>query len=324
MKHAITRIAKNLTWAVLAQPAMARLRRGRIAAARLLPILTFHRVAPHDGSAYPPLDPGLFDELLSYLTRHFRLRTFGDLAQPLEPGLPELILSFDDGYRDFIEVAAPLLARRGLRVNHNVIPACIESGRPPLNVLVQDFIGQAPERLLRELVIPGLASPGSWEQREQVGLRISRHLKNRPMAEQTQLLEALQPQLERLDGFRPTPMLTRAEVRQLAAHHELGAHSFAHASMGFETDAYFEQDLGKCQEYFRTQLERACTIYAFPNGSCRDSQLTAARAAGMEHVLLVGENFSRRELTCHPRFSMYGTSAPELRHRALGRLVPGA
>ncbi|MGQ0559090.1 MAG: hypothetical protein ACT4OE_05820 [Sphingosinicella sp.] len=46
------------------------------------------------------------------------------------------------------------VAKNKVRVNHNVMTACIESGLPPLNVLAQDFVGKAPAELVDRLEIP--------------------------------------------------------------------------------------------------------------------------------------------------------------------------
>jgi len=36
---------------------------------------------------------------------------------------PAVVLSFDDGYQDFVEYAMPVLAKHGVKVNFNVCPA---------------------------------------------------------------------------------------------------------------------------------------------------------------------------------------------------------
>lgn len=311
-------LVKKLVFGVAGSAFAARRKIRRIADQQALTILSLHRVAPADRSAYPPLDPGLFRELLVFLAKHFEIVVFGDLPAGRRGGKPLLILSFDDGYKDFIDYAMPILDEIGLRANQNVIPGCIASGQPPFNVLVQDFIGKAPAGLVEALDVPGFGPLSLAIGREALGNRVSGFVKSRPVAEQHVLAEALMPQILRWDDFAWTPMMTLDEVRQTAAVHELGAHSYEHATMRYETDAYAGSDAERCREYFRTNLEMEPDIYAFPNGECRPSQVEAVRRAGYETILLVGEDFSAGDRQVHRRFGIYGETLSQLRFRATG------
>lgn len=278
-------------------------------------ILNLHRVAEPDGSAYVPLNPEIFEELLVFLKQHFELLTFENKTPCM--GRPQAILSFDDGYKDFIDVAAPLLSRHRVRCNHNLIPQCLESGLAPLNVLAQDFVGKAPKRVLHSLHVPGF----TIDERPRLGWRLSAFIKNRPQLEQRALAEVLLPQFFAWDGFRPTPMMNVQEARQLASEHEFGAHSWSHASMEFETEDYLREDVQRCQEFFQRKLGSTVNIYAFPNGSHAPGQLELVEQAGIRHVLLVGEKFDTHP-SRHERFTFHASNIAEMRFRATGGLCP--
>lgn len=304
-------LAARALYAVLGSRAAVAARLATIRRSGKLTILNLHRVGAEDGSAYRPLDPALFEYLLDFLAARFDLVSLADLDG--RSTKPKAVLSFDDGYKDFIEIAVPIMRRRGVRANLNVIPGCIARQLPPFNVLAQDFVGKAPRELVERLDVPGfgpLAGPG-------LGDRLSRFLKNRPRAEQRQFEEQLLPQFFAWDGFQPTPMMTLDEVRQVAADHDIGGHSWDHATMGLESDDYFREDLSRCTAFFREHLAQPMTIYAFPNGSCTPSQLDIARQHGVEHVLLVGEDFSAGRQV-HHRFTFGAESRAEVRFRATG------
>jgi peptidoglycan/xylan/chitin deacetylase (PgdA/CDA1 family) len=273
-------------------------------------ILNLHRVADDDGSDYRPLSPDLFDQLLAFVSREFAVMTIGELGE--KTTRPKLVLSFDDGYRDFLTTAVPILKRYGLRASQNVIPHCIESGLPPLNVMAQDFVGQAPKAVVRELNIDGFSAPLD----HRFGHRLSHFLKMRSQAEQDAIAKDLLPQFYRWDGFKPTAMMTLDEVRSLDAH-ELGAHSFAHSSMEFESDDFLDADVARCAGYFREKLNAPMSIYAFPNGSCRKGQAERVLSHGVDHVLLVGERYDRGD-RIHHRISFDARSPSEVRVRAVG------
>lgn len=308
-------LAKQLAFQVLGSGFRLRRRRLAIARSGAVTILNLHRVSGDDGSDYRPLSPALFDDLLGFLTRHFALVTFADRDEPAS--LPKLILSFDDGYRDFLEVAVPILAKHRVRVNHNIIPACTESGLPPLNVMAQDFVGKAPGELVRRLDVPGF----DMSDPRRVGFRLSAYLKNKSHAEQEELSRKLVPQFYAWAPFTATPMMTREEVRQVGEAHELGGHSFSHASMEHESDDYLRDDVTRCQSYFETCFGQTMNIYAFPNGSCRPGQIDIVREAGVAHVLLVGESFDV-EPAVHRRFTFDAVGGREARFKALGGLKP--
>lgn len=314
--HRVRALLKRIAFTALGSQLRVRARLHELRRTDARVVLNLHRVSSASRSASPALEPRLFGELLDFLQREFTLTTFADERPCSGPkSKPAAILSFDDGYKDFIEVAAPELLRRKIRCNHNVIPSCIDSGLPPLNVLAQDFIGQAPASCVRSLDIPG------FDMREQAGLagRLSSFLKNRPMSEQLRLRDHLLPQFMSCDDFRPTPMMNLQEVRQISDHHELGAHSFSHASMQFESTQFFADDIRRCRDYFRDRLSLHMNIYAFPNGSHGPGQVEMLLDAGVQHVLLVDEAFDGQDPT-HRRFTFHAGSASEMRFRATGGL----
>lgn len=310
-------VAKTIALRFLASGSAIERKVGAIQAAGVLTILNLHRVGPDDSSAYRPLDPRLFDALLGFVTQHFALVTFGDLEATAGSDRPRMILSFDDGYADFADHAAPLLRKHGVRVNHNIIPECVESGLPPLNVALQDFIGRAPMDAVRSLPIPGFEF-GPTNSRFQLGDRLSNFIKGKPIAEQKALADQLLPELRQVEGFRPTPMMTLAQVKEMAATHEVGAHSFSHASLACETDDFVRDDALACRSWFADRLGQPMRVYAVPNGSYRPEQLESLREAGVDHVLLVDEDFSSPDARTHKRFTFWAHSRAEVRFRATG------
>lgn len=318
MLGAVRAVAKEAALRALGSGFAVRRKIRAIGASGAVTILNLHRVAPDDSSAYPPLDPKLFEALLRFLEANFEIVTFAGLDDVPAGARPKLILSFDDGYRDFYDHAAPILAAHKVAANHNIIPACVESGRPPLNVAVQDFVGRAPAALVERLEVPGLAIERPLGDRIALGNRLSSFLKEKPIAEQKALAPFLYEQMARDPGFAPTPMMDLAQVRSLAEVHELGGHSFEHANMALESDDYLHEDVARCRAWFAEKLGQDMTIYAFPNGSHRPGQAEIVRDAGVRHILLVDEDFSRAGAGLHRRFTFDARSPAEVRFRATG------
>ena len=89
--------------------------------AREVPILMYHSIADHGPAELAPyrISPNAFREQLRYLRRHgFHAISIEEWAAHISekrpvPGRP-VILTFDDGYKDFIENAWPILERADL------------------------------------------------------------------------------------------------------------------------------------------------------------------------------------------------------------------
>src|SRR5205814_4383346 len=72
----------------------------------------FHRVSDEADAMWPPMKPSLFSEIIGSLTRNFSVVTLEDyLGNPTTFQSKRKIATvlFDDGYKDNIEVAAPIL-----------------------------------------------------------------------------------------------------------------------------------------------------------------------------------------------------------------------
>ena len=275
-------------------------------------VLNLHRVAPADGSAYRPLEPSLFRALMSEISRRCRIATFEDVDSD-RSDRPTVVLSFDDGYSDFVEYAMPIMAEFDIRSNINLIPECIESREPPFNVMVQDYLGKTSPEKLGQLLegIGGLDTtlPPA---------RLSAQIKFRPIAEQKGIRDLVHDRMLNTTGFQPTRMMSRRDVEEAARTHEIGAHSMEHASMEAGPDEYVRTDARQCREYFRTLLGEACDVYAFPNGSARPEQVEAVIAEGYSKALLVGGRFASFGDEVVPRFNFAARSVAEARFRLSG------
>ena len=244
---------------------------GNIRKQDLVVILNLHQVSPVSNPFWPPLNPGVFDELLGFLKLNFSVCTFANLASAAD-SRPCAVLSFDDGYYNFVEFAMPILKKHELAANLNVIPACVITGEPPWNVRLYDFLNSVPRKLVNEIELPGFAAQladDSAEAKVRYGLQISRFLKNRPRREREELWSEVSKVMHRAADIKATRMMNADEVREAAATHEIGVHSYSHESMEFEDDEFFEDDFRKCVAYFRDELALPLEIYAFPNGSYR-------------------------------------------------------
>jgi peptidoglycan/xylan/chitin deacetylase (PgdA/CDA1 family) len=300
-------------------------------------VLNVHSVSPANNPFWPALKPSEFEALLFQLTPHVYFATFATYQEALarKPARPVVVLSFDDGYRDFVDYAMPILAKHRVRANLNIITDAIESGNVPWNVDLYERLNQCSDAELDLLHLPGFDGARALARggRPGFGLALARLLKNRTQISRNELLAGLWEQLSPARQPGRTMMSVR-DVGEVHSEHELGLHSDAHESMRFESDAFFVADFRQCAERFRRWTGTAASIYAFPNGSYRNRQVQWLGEQGIEHVLLVDECVEREPYatyTVWPRTSLRGQSDSErlleslgIKSRLAGSLLAGS
>lgn len=311
---------KNLLYAMLASTGGISRRLERLRHQNLVVVLNLHRVSPEPNEFWSPLSPAVFENLVVFLKQHFQVVLFRDL-----PGIradkPIAILSFDDGYEDFVEHAMPILERHDIRANLNIIPSCVETGKAIWNVQLYDFLQAASATSIEDIRLPAFSHRLAGDDKRskmQYGLKISAFLKNRSRSERRVLWARVAEVINAAKHYERTRMMTAADVIAASKVHEIGVHSFDHDSMGFEEDDYFLADFDRCRRYFQQTLGLPLDIYAFPNGSYRPGQVSALQANSVRHILLVDEAFTHPDRDVHPRFTVYGETAAEMKLIALG------
>ncbi|HTK37298.1 MAG TPA: polysaccharide deacetylase family protein, partial [Pyrinomonadaceae bacterium] len=253
----------------------------KIGRENLVVVLNLHQVSPHQNAFWPPLSPEVFADLLAFLKDNFELLLFCDLAESRSKK-PAAVLSFDDGYYNFLEYALPILDKHRVRANMNIIPACVESGQPMWNIQLYDFLNAAPLSLVNDIRLPGFnykLEKNNSRDKLLYGLRISRFLKRRARTERQEMWQSLENVMQKGE-VSLTRMMSREEVKTIAGKCEIGVHSYSHESMEFEDNTFFENDLEKCRAYFQDELKLPLDTYAFPNGSFRDEQVEILRESG--------------------------------------------
>src|SRR6266850_506179 len=81
------------------------------------PILSYHRVNDARDPFFDSLPTEVFEQQMSHVARHYRVFSVEELTDRLRRGgLPRnaVAITFDDGYRDNLTHAAPILSRHGL------------------------------------------------------------------------------------------------------------------------------------------------------------------------------------------------------------------
>jgi peptidoglycan/xylan/chitin deacetylase (PgdA/CDA1 family) len=254
---------------------------------RRLLVLGWHNIDPTP--AFPaPAAAGRrgFARQLTLLSRFGNVVRLPDALDALESGRPlpprAVALTFDDGYRDNLDVAVPALRQHGLPATFFLVPGFL-SGE--VNAWWEELASAFDLATATELDWTGRRYPltDSAERRSAYlellpGLKsMDRQGRDGAVAELRRLLA---PRGAGSNGL----FLGWDGARELAAAgHDIGSHSVSHAILGRETAQNQAAELDESRARLQDSLQRTVEMFAYPNGAVGDYDTVttgAARHAG--------------------------------------------
>lgn len=255
-----------------------------------LTVVTFHRVMPaaeRDSAGADPLwtiSTELFEEVLGFLARHYSPVTLSDImaSRMGQKALPRraLLITFDDGWRDNLDYAYPLLRRFGM-------PAALFSTTEILEEKSvcwwQDVLLWAlrtGRRTVSELN-PGSADDesGAEDEMAQELALLVRYSKLEP-SRRIELLQPLVSELERRQAR--AQMLDSESLFELAAGGvEIGVHGAAHVPLTALADPADDLARSRAKIALSTKMAEPVSL-SFPHGRYDQRVLDAARRLGFK------------------------------------------
>lgn len=265
----------------------ARMRRG-------LTVLMYHRVLPEERCGRYPF-PSLvmpepfFARQMEWLAARCEVlpvhQALARLAAGARSPRPLVAVTFDDGYADNCELAAPILERNGLRGTFFVTTDFVGSGallwfdRAAL-LLAEGLPEVAHARATAHgLSVAGLpdprANPGPWLEALKRAAPVSR-------AAFLADLEAERGGPPPLEGFEP---LSREQVRDLHRRgHEVGSHTLGHPLLPLLEAGQLEREVAGSRAVLESWLAAPVAGFCYPNGDHDPRSLAAVRAAGYAYA----------------------------------------
>lgn len=246
----------------------------RAAGAASFSVLTFHRVNDDGDPFLPALPTRVFEGWVSHIARHYCVLTVEDLAERAARGrvpVNALALTFDDGYRDNLTHAAPILVRHGLTATVFVTTGFIGTGEIPWF----DRLAMAIRSTAKNaVVLPGggtapLASVGD---RLRAVEAVLGRLKRLPDEERRARLEDVIDHLGAPGaGERKSAMLSWDDVHALRGLGlSVGAHTVSHPILARMSAAKAWEEIHGSKTAIERALGAPVRGFAYPNGGPDD------------------------------------------------------
>jgi peptidoglycan/xylan/chitin deacetylase (PgdA/CDA1 family) len=234
-----------------------------------LSILIFHRVLPAEDPFYwgdPPA--ARFAALMACLRDNFTVLPLREALERLEArSLPRraAAITFDDGYADNLDVAAPVL--RSLDLPATVFVA---SGYCNGGWMWNDRIIEAFRRSPLASVDARAPVMARFELRDEAARVRAAHavidaVRHIGWEERDAFVRALQEDLA--VDLPPGPMMDHAQVRAIrAAGWDVGAHTVTHRMLTRLADDEAKREIGQSRADLEDVLREPVPLFAYPNG----------------------------------------------------------
>lgn len=279
---------------------------------RVLSVLIFHRVL----AAADPFhwgDPRVeeFEAIVAALVSQFTVLPLADALQRLARGaLPPhaASITFDDGYRDNLEVATPVLRRHGVGGTVFVATGYCDGGWMWNDRVIESVRRTTQGRVpARGALYPDMALPDPAA-RVRAAHAVIDALRRLPAPERAREVRVLE---EHLDVRLPAgPMMRHDEVRAIrAAGWDVGAHTVSHPILRTLPDDDARREIEDSRAFLVDLLREPVSLFAYPNGKpgadYTEAHVAMVRKAGYAAAVSTRSAAARPGVDMHqvPRFT---------------------
>ena len=281
----------------------------------VLRVLTYHRVL--DVADARKATPGLlsatapaFARQMEYLARHYRVVTLEQVSDAFAGGRPlpsrATLITFDDGYRDFGEVAWPILKRLGLPVTVFVPTAYPGSGERTFWWDRVAEIAFSPAKTEMKVDTLGRLSLATDAERLQAFCRIRDHVKSLPHEDAMGFVDRLSMGSVRA-AASPPMVLDWEELRRLSkAGVAIGPHTRTHPLLSQVPEEQVAAEVLGSIEDIRREIGDCLPVFCYPSGDHNDAVVRVVARCGIE--IAVSTNDGHNDLRTVDRLRLRRTS----------------
>lgn len=246
-----------------------------------VPVLVFHKIIPEYDATWPGIHPELFEKILLQLKKHYTIRPISDLLTKNPGELKDAcFITFDDGYKDYLDYAYPILKRHQIPSALFVLPYQISNKGHIWTSTISFFIKHYTFNEIEEFFKKhDLRIENHENDYFKLNLSISRQLCKMEHVSRMKIINDLRAKFSEDDRFIENELLTFQELKALNPKlTQIESHSFTHPSFKIETDEpYIIQELKESKEVIEKELGKEVIAFAFPFAEYNDLSLSKVK-----------------------------------------------
>jgi len=291
----------------------------------------FHQVSPVKDRMWDPMDPELFERIIKYLSRNYLLLTIEDIVlNNMEKNYNRPIASicFDDGYKNNIEYALPILEKYKCPCSFYVVTDCIGYNRLTWTHEFEYLFQNTKKSglLLDDSIVPENLMIHKWK-KNKTGFananKLKSFLKTLRHDKRSTILHQIKKSFN--DVELPKLMMNWDDLTQLNnAGFTIGSHSMSHLMLGSITeDELIEQELFQSKKVIKEKTGTEPITISYPIGSYNSKVVDISKKAGYKLGLAVEQRFYDTERDSNyeiPRTELYNEPWLKTQMRISGSL----
>ena len=280
-------------------------------------IFLFHRVSPGRDPLWNPMSPKLFEQIIAHLNKNYEIvpleKTLFGEYKPI--GKKELCaITFDDGYKDFIEYAFSILHKFKAPSSLYVISDCVDTNLPPWTYIVNHLFINTSYLLidLKSKALPPQLQKTNWKnstERIAYAKQLSPFLKQLNNFERQLIYKQIKDEFNDVDP--PLNMMMNwVEIKNVYENGcEIGSHSVSHPLLVKKTNPEeIRKELLESGKKIQEVIGKFPLSISYPFGSYNDEIKKMALAAGYKTGLVVNNrsyNSTVNDVFEIPRIELY-------------------
>ena len=248
----------------------------------------FHRVNPEKDKLWPPMEVPLFERCIKHISRNYTVVLMEDIVAGKLPANNKKKLAtiqFDDGYKDNIDYALPILDKYNCKASFYIVTDCIDYNIPTWTYIFDysfQHTGQLNIDMSFEYLPDAFKTKGfnSAEERLGYAARFKPYMKTLTHEQREEVLQKIKTTFS--DVELPRIMMNWDDVKRLKNEgHYIGSHTVTHSLLGtMKNSAVIRNELRQSADRINEMLGYFPATISYPNGSYSSTTMQIAKEEG--------------------------------------------
>lgn len=257
-------------------------------------VLCFHRISDENSPSWQPLKINVFERLLQYIIDNYQVISLNNIdnTQIFENKKSKIILTFDDGYKDFYRNVLPLLKKNNLPAVLNIVTDCADGKNliwtHKLNKIIEAYyFSEIPVNIdLNEIKFNSILDAGNISK---ISTGIYLALLNIDEEKRNEFINELEKKIT--VKVEHTEMMNWQEIKECPENNiAIGSHTKSHINLTKINDAEkLNNEINGSKRIIEQKINYKTECIAFPNGQYNDIVKDTAVKSGYKYLLAVDE-----------------------------------